>query len=980
MASKRLAEQAKPNDLKGMCRAINRMAGGKVEQRASELDSTVTSAVGSIVDSALDSVVSHFDSAITSTASVLSGATSDVQSGLDSAVSDINSNISVISNTLSAVSNMASANSVAINSVESTLSSVIVSTAASLVSHFDSAIASTETVLSDATSGVQSAVDSVETIASDAYSLASDTRSLVDANEALMNSFNGIFIETIDFLVSESAGTVTGSLEQTGGGELTQRFSDGYFNLDTDPALTVDLTPYVGTDAVPKSVYVYILQSSKGTIVASNSGWPATEHIKIATLTLQSAVATGLHGSLSNQNWNDHAQGTNSQGHITHIEERLRKEATHWESGVALSIKDAAGAELPTGNSSTAIELVTSVGVAYQMHDHVFPAIDMYVNADDDVHVTNQPVADGGAFFSTDDMVTDIVSLQDGTSIGVNKYFNLVVWGIQNKTGEPSHLMVNLPSGQYTVSAQAVSDADGFSIFTIPSQFKQIGFLVARLTFRIVGGSQWTYVAIEDLRGQAPNITAGVGVSTTDHSLLTNLANDDHPQYALDSALVSVTSVLSNATSAVQSGLDSAVSDLGSKITVTSDQASANSVAINSIASAVSDISNSLSAVSNFAQANSTAINSVESTLVSVIDSTAASLVSHFDSAIASTETVLSGATSDARSLASAGGGGGVTESHLDSTAASLVSHFDSAITSTEVVLSGATSDAYSLATAAPIGATTQTVNLLQADNTAAKQAKIDAVPRYIPTGEDVTFQFETSKTHTETAELLFRGFYGGGQLFIYGDITEADATALHTTQNTIIDSTTNAVHGIKVENCGIFTRIRNLKIIIQDANVSALIISRCNRPMDILYNYFAGDGKISVSNGLQGVNSFTLNVQRNYVSNTNYGFQANQTNIYSNGNDDTGTAPNYGLYANRLGTVGKNGTQPDGTIANELIARAGIILPYIDLTLTGSLYLGEQTTASGDVAGFGQLWTKDNSGTTELWFSNDAGVSTQIV
>lgn len=641
---KRLAEQAKPNDLKGMCRAINRMAGGKVEQRASELDSAVTSAVNSIIDSALDSVVSHFDSAITSTASVLSGATS----------------------------------------------------------------------------GVQSAVDSVETIASDAYSLASDTRSLVDANEALMDSFNGIFIETIDFLVSENAGTVTGSLEQTGGGELTQRFSDGYFNLDTDPALTVDLTPYVGTDAVPKPVYVYILQSDKGTIVASNSGWPATEHIKIATLTLQSAVATGLHGSLSNQNWNDHARGTNSQGHITHIEERIRKEATHWESGVAMSVKDAAGAELSTGNSSTAIELVTSVGVAYQMHDHVFPAIDMFVNADDDVHVTNQPVADGGAFFSTDDMVTDIVSLQDGTAIGTNKYFNLVVWGIQNKTGEPSHLMVNLPSGQYTVSAQAVSDADGFSIFTIPAQFKQIGFLIARLTFRLVGGSQWTYVAIEDLRGQAPNITAGVGVSTTDHSLLTNLTANDHPQYALDSALVSVTSVLSNATSAVQSNLDSAVSDLGSKITVTSDQASANSVAINSIASAVSDISNSLSAVSNLAQANSIVINSVESTLVSVIDSTAASLVSHFDSAIASTETVLSQATSDARSLASAGGGG-VTESHLNSTAlslatmvdsaisdvaatnlsgnASIVLHFDSAIASTAVVLSDATSNALSVAT-----------------------------------------------------------------------------------------------------------------------------------------------------------------------------------------------------------------------------------------------------------------------------------------
>ncbi len=119
--TKRLTEQAKPNDMRGICRAINQLAGGKAEQRMSELDSTVTSAVNSIIDSAVTSVVSHFDSAITSTAvslvehfdsaiastaSVLSGATSNVQSGLDSAVSDINSNISVISNTLSAISNI----------------------------------------------------------------------------------------------------------------------------------------------------------------------------------------------------------------------------------------------------------------------------------------------------------------------------------------------------------------------------------------------------------------------------------------------------------------------------------------------------------------------------------------------------------------------------------------------------------------------------------------------------------------------------------------------------------------------------------------------------------------------------------------------------------------------------------------------------------------------------------------------------------
>ena len=95
--------------------------------------------------------------------------------------------------------------------------------------------------------------------------------------------------------------------------------------------------------------------------------------------------------------------------------------------------------------------------------------------------------------------------------------------------------MINLPTGQYTTSANAVSDVDGFSIFDIPSAFKGTGFLIARLTFRLIAGSQWTYIAQEDLRGKFPDIIAGVGITTTDHALLANLIApaDDHTQYLL---------------------------------------------------------------------------------------------------------------------------------------------------------------------------------------------------------------------------------------------------------------------------------------------------------------------------------------------------------------------------------------------------------------------------------------------------------------
>ena len=363
----------------------------------------------------------------------------------------------------------------------------------------------------------------------------------LDTNtQTLLGSFNGIFLERLDFTISEAGGTVTGSLEQDGGGNLEQKFSDGYTTLDCTPAKTIDLTAYVGTDAVPKVVFVYILQSAKTTIAASNSDWPSVEHCKIARLVLKSAITTGTDaGALGNQNINDFASAANGEGHITHVEQRLRQEPAAWDSGTALTLKNAAGATLATGNSSTAVEIVTTEGKIYQLHRHTFSAFDMYTTGTDDAHIVNQPTDEGGAYETTVDLVSDVTHYVDGTAagaaIGTNKYFNLVIWGIQNRDGEASHIMINLPTSQYTTSGNAVSDVDGTSIFEIPSAFKGTGFLIARLTFRKIGGGQWTYIAQEDLRGKFPDIIAGVGITTTDHALLANLIApaDDHTQYLL---------------------------------------------------------------------------------------------------------------------------------------------------------------------------------------------------------------------------------------------------------------------------------------------------------------------------------------------------------------------------------------------------------------------------------------------------------------
>ncbi len=355
----------------------------------------------------------------------------------------------------------------------------------------------------------------------------------LDTNtRTLLGSFNGMFLEKLDFTISEAGGTVTGSLEQDSGGDLIQRFSDGYTTLDCTPALTINLTGYVGSNAVPKEVFVYILQSAKTVMAASNSDWPSTEHIKIAHLVLKSAATTGTDGgALVNQNVNDFASAANGEGHISHVEERIRKEPARWDSGTALTLKNSAGAALTTTNSSTAVEIVVATGQVYQLHRHAFPAFDMYDTATDDAHVVNQPTDEGGAYETTVDLVSDVTHYVDGTAagvaIGTNKYFNLVIWGIQNRGGEASHIMINLPTSQYTTEAHAISDTDGTSVFDIPSAFEGTGFLIARLTFRLIGGAQWTYIAQEDLRGKQAPIAAGVSVSVTAHDLLAHLAFTD---------------------------------------------------------------------------------------------------------------------------------------------------------------------------------------------------------------------------------------------------------------------------------------------------------------------------------------------------------------------------------------------------------------------------------------------------------------------
>jgi hypothetical protein len=311
--------------------------------------------------------------------------------------------------------------------------------------------------------------------------------------DTVVDSYDGSFRESLEFLVtSNGVDTITGTLQRAGGGDLTMIFSDEWTMLDCTPAQTIELT--AGTDEIHQKNYIYVPMSTK-ILTVSTSGWPLDEHIKVAYTVVQSAVSIPAQGVMVNQNWNDHIKLESDNGHLLHIAERLRQLGASWSDGTEGSLS----------TDGTDVYVANTSGHVYQLHKQTFPAHDTSVS--DDFHVVNN--------FTTPFVTESNLRTQIDDALGAslnNTSFSFVMWGVQNKSGEESHLMINLPTGSYNKNFPntAATDADNKSVYDIPADFKSTGFLIARFTMVLSGGT-WTLYDTEDLRGYIPNVSAGGG-------------------------------------------------------------------------------------------------------------------------------------------------------------------------------------------------------------------------------------------------------------------------------------------------------------------------------------------------------------------------------------------------------------------------------------------------------------------------------------
>ena len=313
--------------------------------------------------------------------------------------------------------------------------------------------------------------------------------------------FNKSFIQQFDCTITEDGGNIVASLERTGGGNLTMRFSDGFSTLVTAP-MTKNLT--AGTAILPQANYLYILQSDKTQITLDLDGYPAdVEHIKIAKIVVLTAAITATDDALANQNVNDHALD-----HMSHIGEWIRSQPASYVSPGIDGDSSTGDEYLEIETVPDAIYFRSTAGTTRQLHLQIYPAKDTDPGGSGDfIYVVNDPDA---AYTKVTELIAGIDKLATGAALSNNKYFARVVWGIQNKSGETSQLMCNLPLGEYLSQAKAENDADGHTVFDIPTEFRGTGFLICKIVIQ-KKATTWEHKSTKDLRGTNPSSVSGGG-------------------------------------------------------------------------------------------------------------------------------------------------------------------------------------------------------------------------------------------------------------------------------------------------------------------------------------------------------------------------------------------------------------------------------------------------------------------------------------
>ncbi|OGV45206.1 MAG: hypothetical protein A2017_06605 [Lentisphaerae bacterium GWF2_44_16] len=212
------------------------------------------------------------------------------------------------------------------------------------------------------------------------------------------------------------------------------------------------------------------------------------------------------------------------------------------------------------------------------------------------------------------------------------------------------------------------------------------------------------------------------------------------------------------------------------------------------------------------------------------------------------------------------------------------------------------------------------TVNLTSDMSAADIQALIDAQPKNLG-GYTLIFQFGNGTYNTSMTSALTFSYFYNGVVNILGNTGE---TGLHTNQAVYLDFSAGTSGGIVCTDCFCYVLIKNLKIKISDTGgIRCINANQCTKVF-VFYCCLFGANNTATNVGF-GADFTAAYAYSNYVSTLQVGIGTYMSAIvYSINNDDTGTAPKYGISAQQAGTLGKSGTQPAGTVSNEYEGTGG--------------------------------------------------------
>ncbi len=315
--------------------------------------------------------------------------------------------------------------------------------------------------------------------------------------------FNGAILESHVIDVTSNGTVVTLSIERSGGGDLSLFFDGGFSIFDTSPAATVTLT--AGSDVSPTLNYIYIPKSTK-VLTVSTVGFTTTEQfVPVATVMVQSAASAQTYGLYKVHAWTDHLANSVDQGHLSHLNKWIRYQHATWLSGIVNTLTPTIG-----GGTATTVHVALTSGVAMQLHTHAFPAFNTSTGSK--LYVVNDSVT---AYKQIQGLIRASIDKDSAGDSLDNRRYNIVLWGIVSEDAEDCQLMINLPSGSYGTDTRALQDANKTTDFSIPSDYKGCGFLIAQIVLRDrTSGSSLEVIGIRDLRGSTP-VSAGGGAGTT---------------------------------------------------------------------------------------------------------------------------------------------------------------------------------------------------------------------------------------------------------------------------------------------------------------------------------------------------------------------------------------------------------------------------------------------------------------------------------